>query len=72
MKREVLVVKDAEAVEDAEKEMEEEVDAEEEEGEEEVLDGTSYNLSYMHACTHWSFIQSMLFHFHFSFLTFID
>jgi len=32
-------------VEDAEKETEEEVDAEEEEGEEEVLDGTSYNLS---------------------------
>jgi hypothetical protein len=50
MNREVVAVKDAVVVEDAEKEMEEEVlDAE---GEEEVLDGTSYNLLYIHACIH--------------------
>ena len=60
MNREVVAVKDVVVVEDAEKEMEEEVlDAE---GEEEVLDGTSYNLLYnihafMDECLH-----SLVFH----------
>lgn len=70
MKREVVVVKDAEDVEEEmAEETEEEVDVEEEEGEEEVLDGTSYNLSFhfisFHTCMHsLVFYPCFISHFH--------